>query len=378
MRSSLIYSVALTGLASAAPVIDFGSNTKGISTQDGFPNPSQAQIAVIQKDAKGTLSNAPPPGKVSDTGITSLKLIALNELSEVAFFSELLYNVTNKVTGYDLGTYATPFVQDMLTAIIAQEKLHLLNANGALQKFSQQPIQPCKYNFQVTNFQDAILLAQTFTDLVLGTLQDVNEQFAINGDIPLIRGLSSVIANEAEQVGAFRLIQSKRPSAQPFMTTAARDFAFTALQGFTIPGSCPNINTIPLKTFKPLNVQNSARIAPKTQDLTMTIASADMGSNKVTDLSIVLVNGQNLPIVKALGNPQTNNGVVTFTVPFGYDENIMAGLTLAAVCKGQGPFANMSQVVDATIMGPGLIEVYDINDAYKGNNPGAMPTGKSS
>ena len=140
MRSSFVYSAALlAGIASATPVpaLDFGSNAKGIATKDGFPNSSPAQIAVIQKDAKGTLSNAPPPEKVSDQGITNLKLVALNELSEVAFFSELLDNVTTKVSGYDLGAYATPFMTDMLTSIIAQEKLHLLNANAALSEIQR-------------------------------------------------------------------------------------------------------------------------------------------------------------------------------------------------------------------------------------------------
>lgn len=204
MRYTGIFStLLLAGLAAAAPVpdgSDFSPNNVYFPIKDdNFPNPNQAQIAQIQKDAFGTLPNGGAPPKISDDGITNLKLIALNELFEVAFFSELLYNVTNKFKGYDMG-YGQDYVLDALKAIIAQEKLHLLNANGALKAFNKDPIQPCKYNFPVTDFQSAIGLAATFTDVVLGTLQDVIQIFAMGGDFGLARAVASVVGNEAEQV----------------------------------------------------------------------------------------------------------------------------------------------------------------------------------
>lgn len=67
---------------------------------DGLPNPSQGQIEAIQQRAQGTLPNTPPPGRISSEGITNLKLIAFAELFEVAFFDELLRNITTNVHGY--------------------------------------------------------------------------------------------------------------------------------------------------------------------------------------------------------------------------------------------------------------------------------------
>ncbi|KAF1954796.1 late sexual development protein [Byssothecium circinans] len=348
MRSSILYgSVLLAGSASALPTntrrtefSDFSPDGKYFPLKDGFPNPSNDQIVVIQKQAQG---------------VTNLQLIALNELFEVAFFSELVYNVTNKLPGYDLG-YGHDYVLDTLSAIVAQEELHLLNANGALKKFNQEPIQPCKYAFPVTDFHSAIALAGTFTDVVLGTLQDVNQIFAQNGDAALVRAVSSVIGNEAEQEGFFRLVQKKRASAQPFLTTSTRDFAFTAIQGFTIPGSCPNINLIKLKTFKSLNVV-STKIKAATQNIKFSFRKADAGTEDWASLALVWINQQNEPIEKSLINPTVDGETVTFEAAFPYDEFLMNGLTIAAVTKGMGPFASADDAAKAAILGPGLIEI---------------------
>ena len=50
----------------------------------------------------------------------------------------------------------------------------MLNANNALRNFNAGPIQACSYNAPVDNFHDAIFLASTFTDIVLGTLADIS------------------------------------------------------------------------------------------------------------------------------------------------------------------------------------------------------------
>lgn len=362
MRASIIYAAAtLVGFASALPTnnrrsdySDFSPDGKYFPLENGFPNPSPDQVVAIEKQADGTLPNGPPPPTLSPEGIKNLQLIALNELFEVAFFSELLYNVT-KNPDYNLG-YGQDYVLDTLKGIIAQEELHLLNANGALKHFNQQPIEPCKYAFPVTDFQSAIALAGTFTDVVLGTLQAVNQEFAKNGDFGLVRGVSSVIGNEAEQEGFFRLVQKKRASSQPFLTTSTRDFAFTAIQGFIIPGSCPNINTIPLKTFKPLNVL-STNIKAETQNIKFSFAKTDAGTEDWASLAVVYLNGQNTPIVKPLHDPKVEGETVTFNGPFPFDEFTMHGLTIAAVTRGHGPFASAEEVAEATIFGPGLIEI---------------------
>ncbi|KAF2657680.1 late sexual development protein [Lophiostoma macrostomum CBS 122681] len=354
---SIISLAAFAALVSAAPVdkrySDFSPDGVYFPLDDGFPTPSADQLQTIQKQAFGTLSNAQPPDKVSDEGITNFQLVAANEILEVAYFTELHYNVTNKAPGYDLG-YAHQYVLDELEAIIAQEKLHALNANGALKKFGKDPIQPCKYSFPVTDFQSAIALAATFTDVVMGTLQDVIQQFALNGDTGFVRGVAASLGNEGEQEGFFRLILNKRPSSQPFLTTSVRDFAFTAINGLIVPGSCPNIDSIPLKIFKPLTVVTQ-NIQAVTQNIEYSFPQLD-GVNDYSAYALVLINGQNKPIVEPLTNVAIENGVVTFDAAFPFDENNLNGLTITAVTNTQGPFATAGDVAKAAVFGPGVIE----------------------
>jgi len=342
--------MALTPFVSAAPIE--ARDSPAFPLQDGFPTPSPAQLKDIETRAFGTLSNAKGV-PVSADGLINLQLIALNELFEVAYFTELLYNLTNKVPGYDLGN-GHQFITDAITAVVAQEELHAINANTGLANNGKAPILPCKYNFPVSNFKDAIALAATFTDLVLGTLQDVQFKFAASGDINSVRGVGSTLGQEGEQEGFYRLLQNKVPSALPFLTTSVRDYAFTAIQSFVVPGSCPNINTIPLTTFYPLTLLTTP--TAKSQTIDFTFDKTHAGTDDYTTLSLVYINQQNLPIVEPITLINISGNTVKASAYFPYAENLMNGLTIAAIAKGT-TFANVGEVAKNTIFGPGLIEI---------------------
>jgi len=328
---------------------------------NGFPNitnPS-SQLTAIELAAMGTLSNAPPPATVSADTLTSLEFVAFNELTEVAFFTELLFNITNNVPGYSIaGDGVEQFVVNALVAVQAQEELHALNANGALKHFGAQPILPCEYSFPVTTFAEAIALAATFTDVTLGTLQDVQSKLATDGDAGLIKGIGSVIGQEGEQNGYYRTLLNKIPSALPFLTTSTREFAFSALnQNFVVKGSCPNLNEIKLPIFGPLTVV-TPNIQPVTQNLQFSIDLNDVsGAGSYSGFSVVYINQQNLPVVEPLLSPTQSGSVVSFSAAFPYGQFEMNGLTLAAVVRGSGPFASANDVAAAALFGPGLIEI---------------------
>jgi hypothetical protein len=314
-----------------------------------------------------------------------------------------------------------------------QEDLHVLNAHGALLSQKATTIDPCQYKFPSSTFDEAIAFAATFTDLVLGTLQDVIEIFSLNGDNPQTRAVASIVGQEGEQEGFYRILQNKNliPNALPFLTTSTRDFAFSALEQGVIV-SCPNDNILKqkLKLFGTLNVVTSD-IEAKDQNLKFnfdirTLADSNIissgsgssygsssGSNygsssssaystsyststtssygyKPTgtsgysgytghskrdatsysaygqtygsnydwsQVSLVYINQQNLPIVEKLQNVEINGFIVSFEAFFPFEENLLNSLTIAAVTKNAGPFANASEVADNTLFAPGLIEV---------------------
>lgn len=350
--ASLIGLSCLPALVSAAPF--------SFPLGNGFPNitnPS-SQLTLIENQAHGSLPNGGPPPNITANTLTSLQLIAFNELVEVAFFTELLSNVTNNVDGYRIQDGATrKFVIDTIRTVRAQEELHQLNANGAVTHFSNKPILPCQYNFPVSNFEDAVALAQTFTDVVLGTLGDVVTLFGKDGDNGLITGVAAVIGQEGEQNGYYRSLQGKIPSALPFLTGSAREFAFSALnQDFIVPGSCPNSNIINLPIFSPLTVLTTADVAIQTKKIQFQI-NAPAG-NATAPMTLVYINQQNKPVVEMVENVKVSGTTVTFEAPFPFQQGTFGnGLTIAAVTNSTGPFTSADDVAAHTLFGPGLIEV---------------------
>lgn len=372
---------------------------------NGFPNianPSD-QLNQIQQDARGTLPkaapNAPAPATPQPDSLTSLGFIAFNELFEVAFFTELFNNVTTGASGFregDLLGQDKAKILSILKIVIAQEELHELNANGAFQKFTGQMIQPCQYNFPVSNFNQSISLASTFTDVVLGTLPDIQTLFANANDNALIRGVGSVIGQEGEQNGFYRDILGKNPSALPFLTASARDFAFSAIvQNFVVPGSCSSsldilqrggltifdLLTVVNPPTTPMNQKVMFRLKTFSQKMEFSgeaAAAADSVSsheNSTTspqqqqdNLFLTYINQLNAPIsvpiedAKKIDDNHNNenddhsSSTIQFSANFPGADNLMNGLTIAAVTKGKD-FVDVGAVANNTLFGPGLIEI---------------------
>ncbi|KAL9015615.1 MAG: hypothetical protein Q9185_006998 [Variospora sp. 1 TL-2023] len=329
-------------------------------TADGFPRPNRTQLALIQQGAGGTLSNAFLPMTLKSATIAILELLANNEIFEVVFFTQLLTNITTNVPGYDAAATA-PLDRDYLikaiSTIVNQEKLHALGARGILAGAGQPVIEPCQYDFPVSNFKEAILLAQTFTDIALGTLPEVQEVFATEGSESnrTVRLLGSILAQEGQQDGFFRFIQQKTPSAAPYLTGGSAGFAFTALQAYIVPGSCPKpLSTIDLPTFKPLN------ILTKPMARNMTLEYSVDGEVSCKDQSVVYLSGQNLPVRVPIScsSVKPRPGGSTFKADFPFLAGFSNGLSIAVVVVGTtGQLLDPNEVAKVAVYAPGLIEV---------------------
>jgi hypothetical protein len=333
--------------------------SKNLLLSNGFPNPNPSELALINTAAHGTLSNATaaPNTTLPPSAITNFQLIAFNEFFEVAFFTSLLTNITTGTPGFEIpDSLNKTFILETLIAVQAQEQLHALNANAKL----ATPLQPCEYKFPTTTFIDAIALASTFTDVVLGTLQDVAVIFAQNTTTTgVVGGIASVVGQEGEQNGFYRSLLHKIPSAQPFLTASSRDFAFSALnQDFVVAGSC-DISAIDLKVFGVLTLETAdIKLGDQVISLSFDVSkSSGGGGDEIDDFEFVLISGQNVPIVQELKNVRRQGDKVIFDVEFLQQTDLLFGLTVGAVVrKGEG-LLNVDQVAKATVFGPALIEV---------------------
>lgn len=69
---------------------------------NGFPFPDNDALEQLYTTAGGNFTNAPLAPKFDDDSLTSWKLQAFNEFMEVAFFTQLISNITEGVPGYEL------------------------------------------------------------------------------------------------------------------------------------------------------------------------------------------------------------------------------------------------------------------------------------
>ncbi|CAJ2512500.1 Uu.00g055150.m01.CDS01 [Anthostomella pinea] len=352
-----------TTLASSAAILGLAAGY-AIPNTDGFPSPNAEQPLTIETQADGLLSNLPPPPTLSAAGITNFQLIAYNEHYEVAFFTSLIDNITNHVDNYEYVSVNRDEAEivEILKTVKAQEELHALTATNTLKHFNASLVpEPCTYKFPTTSLEEAIDLASTFTDLVLGTLQDASQSFAKNGDDGPVRAIASVIGQEGEQNGFYRFILSRKPSQKPFLTTSTAAFAFSALQQFIV--SCPfDIADIPIPVFPALDVLTPA--GPKDMNLTF---SADLSASgqysQGSDLSGLFVTylvGQQLPISEPITNATWYGGILTFDALFPFTDNVMEGLSIAALTNASN-FANADAMPANTLAAPGLIQVQDMS-----------------
>ncbi|ENH64774.1 hypothetical protein FOC1_g10000911 [Fusarium oxysporum f. sp. cubense race 1] len=257
----------------------------------------------------------------------------------------------------------------MLTTVVAQEELHAINAINILKHFQVPAPLPCKYHFPTTNIDDAFALAESFTMLVVGTLQDVSQTLAINGDNGVVRAIASVIGQEGEQGGFYRSLLGRVPSEKPFLTTSVGAFAFSYIyNNFVVPGSCPfDISIINLPILAKLDVEDASKgfdVKPRDQILTFTsditgIKNAErlVGGNG-DGLFLTYFSGQLLPISEPISNVKWHKCRITFDAFFPFKENVMQGLTVAALTTSSN-FTAPAIITEATIAGPGLIQVND-------------------
>ncbi|KAL4807871.1 hypothetical protein BDV18DRAFT_151724 [Aspergillus unguis] len=319
---------------------------------DGLPSPTPEQLQKIELDAHGTLPSLPLPTNISTAGVTNLQLLAFQGFIEVSFFHEVIENITHAAEGFTfLDEVEKEFALRSFSAILAQEEIHALTANNALEHFGIRPIEPCRYNFPVTTFKQAVGLATEFTAHSLATLQDITERFAANNDSALVRVIAGMIANKGAQQGWFRVYQDKYPSELPMLTTSHVDFAFTYANTFVLPGTCPNLGDIKLRTFKPLEIITRPEARTHKIQISWTHGPED---NKDDLLWLVYINQLNDPVVVPIQVVSCDDRVATAVVVVPYEEFLLNGLTIAAVVDRRGPFANAAAVAEATVYGPGL------------------------
>ncbi|KAH7308709.1 late sexual development protein [Stachybotrys elegans] len=345
---------AFSGIASGLVV----PRSFSVPRNDSFPSPNNEQKKLIAEQAGGLLPNSPLPSSLDAASTTTLQLIAFNELFETAYFNSLLQNATNHSPGYEQAD------DRLIDTIRAQEESHALGAITALRTAGAFTPSPCEYVFPVTSLPDAVFFAETFTAVVLGSLQGANVNFAKGGFAGLVQLISSVIGQEGEQNGYYRDFLDRIPSESPFLTYVPAAFAWSVLQTVVVPGSCPySLDEIALPVFQPLYANNGpiALLQPEDQTITFSadlanITNASQYIETTADLFLTYTTGQQLPFSVPIANTQWDGSRITFDASFPYSEYVMHGFSHAALTTNE-TYSSAEAVADSTLVGPALLQV---------------------
>ena len=207
---------------------------------------------------------------------------------------------------------------------------------------------------------------------MLGALQGAAVNFASEGAPALVQLVTSVIGQEGEQNGFYRTLLDNIPSENPFLTPVPAPFAFSALQNFVVPGSCPfDLAKIPIPILPTIEVNGGpiANIHPKDQYLSF---SADLSKSKEAapyygktgqELTMTYTHGQLLPITVDIEDIKWSGHKISFKAKFPFEEFIMDGFSHGALTIGKG-FTNLTETANAAIAAPALIQVVDKIDSW--------------
>lgn len=231
----------------------------------------------------------------------------------------------------------------------------------------------CQYQFPTKDLASAINLAETFTAVVLGALQGAAVNFAKDEFFLGVQLIASVIGQEGEQNGFYRHLIKQVPSESPFLTPVPAPFAFSALQNFVIPGSCPfPLSNIQLPIFPTLTVNGGAiaAIEPKNQvlkfsaDLAKSEEGKKLAGSDGSKLFLTYTSGQQKPTSVALTNVKWTGTTINFDAEFPFDSSVMMGFTHASLTT-KSCFESIDELVPATIAAPGFIQVENTSDCNK-------------
>ena len=135
MRSSILVQALLcaTRLVHASPF--------SFPLSNGFPFPNDTALQELYTTAGGNFTNMPLAPKFDNDSLTSWKLQAFNEFMEVAFFTQLITNITEGIPGYELDPESKNYILESLKTIQA---VSLISAFPSPLSLSLRPFLPRK------------------------------------------------------------------------------------------------------------------------------------------------------------------------------------------------------------------------------------------
>lgn len=323
--------------------------------KDGYPVISnKSTIADVEQLAGGHAGTYPPAPTLDVDDRTSWAVLAFSSLSTIAFYNELIANITNHVPGYDVSPHNESYIIQSLEFFVGAAEIQYYDAEWAVTGFNGSKVRPCEYDFPVTDFESAIDYAIRLSYISIAHIPDMVQRTANNlgtDGANIIFNLAGWSSVYGQQNGWFRSLLGKSPSVQPVSTPAPRDFLYSFIyQTSVVLGSCPGAS-LPVQRYEPLILVTGNVKDALIEFEFINKAKIDVESNH----SLVYLNGNIAPLTVPFNVSSNHDDKVKITADFPHDTWDMDGLTLVSVVKGIGNFSFPIDVANATLFGPALI-----------------------
>ena len=164
------------------------------------PASNNQDPASFAAAAGGGVPNGGAPSNISATAVGGFTAVNFLENFEAGFFAQAI----EWIQGWNHDG-SLNLLLEVVTAIHAQEEIHIATAEAILKKNNKPTLEPCKYTFNgIDSVQDFIELANIITVTGIGAVIDLEAKLAVS-DPTLIQGPASILGNEARQDAFFRL-----------------------------------------------------------------------------------------------------------------------------------------------------------------------------
>jgi hypothetical protein len=194
----------------------------------------------IPELAGGGLPNQPSVPRLSQTAIGGFQLANFLENLESNFFQEGLMNYSRWGTGGQTNGVSN---MNIISRIAAQEEVHVASIIGLLKGNGAPDVQPCEYDFPITDEKSFLALGSVITNVGIGALLALSEGLS-ETDAGIESTIASIIPVESRHDAFFRLYDGEVPNPTTFETRISAAWAYNLALDFIVPGSCPNLASI--------------------------------------------------------------------------------------------------------------------------------------
>jgi len=305
----------------------------------------QNPMPDIAAVAGGNTPNTAPPTGISDAATADFQAVNFLENLESAFFAAGIKNLT----AWNKDGYLDEAIK-VVTAVHAQELIHVETAEAILKANNKATFSPCQYTFPVTTAAEFLNLASIITTVGIGGVINIVSGLALS-DPKLVQGPASILAIESRHDAFFRQQISKNllPNPAPFDTRLSARYALNLAAPFLVKDSCKA-----KPAFKPLpglKAEVKGATAGTKGPITFTfgadVAKADYEGKT---MYIGWVNQANKVAYTAA---TVTEGKVESTIA---ETAVMGGIAFAAL-TGQNQAVDVNALTDVTVAGPAPVRI---------------------